>query len=75
MYKTVKRLEEVIQTLINENSSLLKILNEVNALIATEKKFEGCTTIGGVKAIIKEIRDQKEKIFLLECEVKRLKNK
>lgn len=75
MYKTIKRLEEVIQTLRNENSSLLKILNEVNVLIASEKKFEGCTTIGGIKAIIKEIRDQKEKIFLLEREIKSLKNK
>jgi hypothetical protein len=67
--------EEVIQRLRDENSQLLKIMDEINLVISSNGKFDGCTTIGGVKAMMKLLHDQREAIFQLEREIQTLKNK
>jgi len=67
--------EEVIQRLRDENTQLLGLIQEIQLILSSDKEFDGCTTLGGVKAMLKSLQEKREEIFCLEREIRNLKNK
>lgn len=67
--------DEVIDRLINENTKANQLLEELRLQIRLDGEFEGCSLLGGLKAIINAYRKVKDENLTLKSEIQKLKNK
>lgn len=67
--------DEVIERLIAENTETNKLLEKLRVEIRLDGNFAGCSILGGLKAIIKALHDEKDENFNLKRENRKLKNK
>ena len=66
--------DEVIERLIAENTQQNELLERLRVEIRLERSFEGCSLLGGLKAIIKDYHKKQDEVTLLKREVIKWKN-
>lgn len=63
---------EVITRLRSELRQSISMIDEVRLALTSDKEFDGLSFVGGVKAILKAYKEEKEKTFQLEKELRSL---
>ena len=67
--------DDVIERLICENTQVNGVLEQIRLELRLEGEFEGCSILGGFRAVIKALHKQKDENVKLKAEIRRLENK
>jgi hypothetical protein len=63
--------EEIIARLRAESAIDRDLLNQIRRVLSEDSEFEGLSLVGGVRAILRRYREEKERNFKLEKELSR----
>ena len=67
--------DEVIERLISENTKANGLLEQLRLELRMEGSVDGCSLLGGFKALIKALHEEKDENVRLRAEIRKLENK
>jgi len=66
--------EAVITRLLSEQAQTRKILDNIRRTLSSDPQFEGLSGDAGVKAVLKKLHEEQDKVVSLEQELTRIQH-